>query len=179
MLMRNQHLHMSPVIEVFMVTADYYYPDWECLVDFLCNPGLKNCWHGQPGIEPTTLDLSQVPMTSQPRYRFFSLLGKAFSKIPYYPTETHSIGHLIRALIQLSWTSKLPGIIIVNFPYMKFISWINSYPNIFKWIKFCWHIFPISPIFFFVILLIFTFCCVQLCRLTRYNQIDENSIMQI
>jgi len=22
-----------------------------------CNTGLKNCWHGQPGIEPTTLDL--------------------------------------------------------------------------------------------------------------------------
>jgi len=23
-----------------------------------CNPGLKNCWHGWLGIEPTTLDLS-------------------------------------------------------------------------------------------------------------------------
>jgi len=23
-----------------------------------CNPGLKNCWHGRPGIEPTTLDLN-------------------------------------------------------------------------------------------------------------------------
>jgi len=31
-----------------------------------CNPGLKNCWHGGLGIEPTTLDLSQVTMTSQP-----------------------------------------------------------------------------------------------------------------
>jgi len=41
-----------------MATADYYYPDWECLVDFFCNPGLKNCWHGWPGIEPPTLDLS-------------------------------------------------------------------------------------------------------------------------
>jgi len=57
---------------MFMATADYYYPDWECLVDFFCNSGLKNCWHGWPGIEPTTttLDLivlSQVPMTSQPQ----------------------------------------------------------------------------------------------------------------
>jgi len=45
---------------MFMATADYYYPDWECLVDFFCNPELKNCWHGWPGIEPTTttLDLS-------------------------------------------------------------------------------------------------------------------------
>jgi len=40
-----------------MATADYYYPDWECLVDFFCNPGLQNCWHGQPGIEPTTTTL--------------------------------------------------------------------------------------------------------------------------
>jgi len=44
-----------------MVTADYYYPDLECLVDFFCNPGLKNCWHGQLGIEPTTLDLCSQP----------------------------------------------------------------------------------------------------------------------
>jgi len=30
------------------------------LLIFFCNPGLKNCWHGWPGIEPTTktLDLS-------------------------------------------------------------------------------------------------------------------------
>jgi len=43
-----------------MATADYYYPDWECLVDFFCNLGLKNCWQGLLGIEPTTttLDLS-------------------------------------------------------------------------------------------------------------------------
>jgi len=41
-----------------MITADYYYPDWECLVDFFGNPGLKNCWHGWPGIKPTTLDHS-------------------------------------------------------------------------------------------------------------------------
>jgi len=41
-----------------MVTPDYYYPDWGGLVDFFCNPGLKNCWNGLPGIEPTTLDLS-------------------------------------------------------------------------------------------------------------------------
>jgi len=45
---------------MLMAAADYYYPDWECLVDFFCNPGLKNCWHGWLGIEPTTatLDLS-------------------------------------------------------------------------------------------------------------------------
>jgi len=28
------------------------------LLIFFCNLGLKNCWHGWPGIEPTTLDLS-------------------------------------------------------------------------------------------------------------------------
>jgi len=39
-----------------MVTADYHTPDWGCLVDFFYNQGLKTCWHGWPGIEPTTLD---------------------------------------------------------------------------------------------------------------------------
>jgi len=41
-----------------MVTADYYYPDWGCLVDFFCFSGLKSCWHRRLGIEPVTLDLS-------------------------------------------------------------------------------------------------------------------------
>jgi len=27
-------------------------------IDFFCDPGLKNCWHGLLGIEPTTLYLS-------------------------------------------------------------------------------------------------------------------------
>jgi len=36
-----------------------------CNVDcwFIGNRGLKSCWHG-PGIEPTTLNISQAPMTS-------------------------------------------------------------------------------------------------------------------
>jgi len=44
-----------------MVTADYYYPDCECVVDFFCNPRFKNCWHGRPGIEPKTLDPDSQP----------------------------------------------------------------------------------------------------------------------
>jgi len=28
-----------------IIIADYYYTDWGCLVDFMCNPGLKNCKH--------------------------------------------------------------------------------------------------------------------------------------
>jgi len=32
------------------------------LLIIFCDPGLKNCWHGWPGVEPTTLDLcSQSP----------------------------------------------------------------------------------------------------------------------
>jgi len=31
------------------------------------NSVLKNCWHGQLGMEPATLVLSHVPMTSQPQ----------------------------------------------------------------------------------------------------------------
>jgi len=50
--MRDQYLYKSPAIEVYG-HAVYYYPDWGCF----CNPGLKNCWNGRLGIEPTTLDL--------------------------------------------------------------------------------------------------------------------------
>jgi len=51
-----------------MVIADYYHPDRGCLVDFFCNPGLKNCWHGV-GLNPQPLIfiLSQEPLTTQPR----------------------------------------------------------------------------------------------------------------
>jgi len=31
------------------------------LMIFFCNPGLKNCCHVWPGIEPSTLDLSSQP----------------------------------------------------------------------------------------------------------------------
>jgi len=44
-----------------MATADYYYPDWECLVDFFfAIRGWKIAGMGGQGIEPTTttLDLS-------------------------------------------------------------------------------------------------------------------------
>jgi len=58
MLMRDQHLYKSPAIEVCGHFTDSYYPDWEYLVNFFFNTGLKHCWHGQLGIEPTTLDLS-------------------------------------------------------------------------------------------------------------------------
>jgi len=36
-LMRNQHLYQSPAIDMSMDTADYYYPDWGCLVDIFAN----------------------------------------------------------------------------------------------------------------------------------------------
>jgi len=39
---------------MFMATADYYYHDWECLVDFFAIRGWKIGW---PGIEPTTTTL--------------------------------------------------------------------------------------------------------------------------
>jgi len=55
--MRDQHLFKSPALEVFN-HCRLLLTDWECLIDFFCNPGLKNCWHGRPGIESTTLDLS-------------------------------------------------------------------------------------------------------------------------
>jgi len=56
--MGDQHLYKSPAIDVYSHCTDYYYPDCGCLVDFFCNLGLKNCWHGGLGIDPTTLDLS-------------------------------------------------------------------------------------------------------------------------
>jgi len=56
MLMLDQHLYKSPAIDV-MTTADYYCPDWECLVDFFLQSGVEKLL---AGIEPTTttLDLS-------------------------------------------------------------------------------------------------------------------------
>jgi len=56
-------------MDMTMNTADYFFPDWGCLVDFFCNLGLKNFWQGQI-FEPTTLNLSsqnQVPLTTWPR----------------------------------------------------------------------------------------------------------------
>jgi len=68
-----------------MVAADYFYPDWGCLVDFFCNLGLKNCWRGQQGIEPTTLDLSSQSGTSQPR-RPLSGVEKLLAWLAIEPT---------------------------------------------------------------------------------------------
>jgi len=45
-----------------MVTADYYYPDWECLVDLFCNPGLKIAVMGVRGLKQLgAYDLSATP----------------------------------------------------------------------------------------------------------------------
>jgi len=54
--MSNTFIRVPP--SKFMATADYYYLYWELLANFFCTTGLKNCWHGRPGIEPTTFDLS-------------------------------------------------------------------------------------------------------------------------
>jgi len=40
------------------VTADYYYPDWGCLIDCILKSVMKNCWLGWRSIETTTLDLN-------------------------------------------------------------------------------------------------------------------------
>jgi len=55
--MQDQHLYESPAIGMVMNTADYYYPEWGCLLDFLSNPVLKNCWRDW-GFEPTTYNLT-------------------------------------------------------------------------------------------------------------------------
>jgi len=65
MLMRYQHLCKSPAIEVYG-DCRLLLPWLRVSGRFFCNPELKNCWHGRPGIEPTTLYLCQVPMASQP-----------------------------------------------------------------------------------------------------------------
>jgi len=41
-----------------MVTADYYYPDCEYLVDLFLQSGVEKLLAWAAGIEPTTLDLS-------------------------------------------------------------------------------------------------------------------------
>jgi len=47
-----------------MVSADYFYPDWECLVDFFSHLWLKNCCDRQPGLNSQTLYLSSQSGTS-------------------------------------------------------------------------------------------------------------------
>jgi len=65
--MHNQYLFKSPSIESkSMITADYYYPDWVCLVDFFCNVGLKNCWQKLLRIEFKTLDISSQSSACDP-----------------------------------------------------------------------------------------------------------------
>jgi len=66
MLMRNQHLYQSLPIEVYTVTADYYYPELGYLDDFFAIRGRKIVGVAG-GFELTTLVLSQVLMTSQPQ----------------------------------------------------------------------------------------------------------------
>jgi len=51
--MRDKLLYQSPAIDMSMDTADYYNPDWACLVDFLT----IWAWDGW-GFQLTTLDLS-------------------------------------------------------------------------------------------------------------------------
>jgi len=58
MLMRDQRLYKSLAIEVYghcrLLLPWKRVPCWF----FFFNPGLKDRWHGWPGIEPTTLDLN-------------------------------------------------------------------------------------------------------------------------
>jgi len=53
------------------VTADYYYPDWECLVDFFLQSGVESLLAYGMGEDKTSnlrsIVLSQKPMTSQPQ----------------------------------------------------------------------------------------------------------------
>jgi len=65
-----------------MVTADYHYPDWGCLVDIFFNPGLKNCWHGRPGIEFTTLYLSSQSGAYDLSATVWTITGYRFSHFP-------------------------------------------------------------------------------------------------
>jgi len=55
--MNHNNQYKSPAIKVYgycrWLLPWLRVPCW-----FFCNPALKNCWHGWPGIEPTTLDLS-------------------------------------------------------------------------------------------------------------------------
>jgi len=59
LLSESRHIYLI----MSMVTADHYYPDSGCLVDFFLQFGLKNCWH-EWGLnrQHQILVLSQVAM---------------------------------------------------------------------------------------------------------------------
>jgi len=84
--MHDQHVYQSHAIGMSMNTAGYYDPDWGCLADFFCNPGLKNSWYGQ-GFEPKNLVLSLVPMTSQP-WRPLLMVGRQTGNLMYRLART-------------------------------------------------------------------------------------------
>jgi len=54
--MHNQHLYKSCTKEVYG-HCRFLLPWLSVPSLFFCNPELKNCWSGWPGIGPTTLDL--------------------------------------------------------------------------------------------------------------------------
>jgi len=91
MLICNQHLYKSPAIEVYghcrLLLPWLRVPCW-----FFCNQGLKNCWHGRPGIEPTTttLDLSsQSGAYDLSAMATLSILSKMNSRMARH-NKTHS-----------------------------------------------------------------------------------------
>jgi len=55
--MHDQHFYKSPAIEVYghcrLLLPKLRVPCW-----FFSQSGIENCWHGRPGIEPTTLDIN-------------------------------------------------------------------------------------------------------------------------
>jgi len=75
--MRDQHLYKSPSVEVYWSLQITINLTESALLIFFCNLGLKNCWHGLLGIEPTTLDLGSQsgaynlsPMVNMPNKSF-------------------------------------------------------------------------------------------------------------
>jgi len=55
--MNSQYKYKSPTIEVYMVSADYYHPNWGCLFDFFSIlvwkiAGMAGNW-GRPNVQFT------------------------------------------------------------------------------------------------------------------------------
>jgi len=151
-----------------MVTADYYSPDWEW---FFCNPELKNCWHGRPGIEPTTLDVSSqsgaydLSATATPLvWLLLFLYFSQPSKRVYFLSKSSSL--------KIDWLtaySRLRNIDFTTIPYTFIVSYSHlNYPCLNLGNDIFWHHY-----FVFLIIKSGFFCSCDLYNLQSWLRSNQ------
>jgi len=134
----DQHHCKSPAIEVYGNCRSWL----RVRCWFFCNPELKNCWHGRPGIEPTTLDLSfqsgaydllatATPLVWLLLFLYFSLS----SKRGYFLSKNSSL-----IIDWLTAYSRLRNLDFKTIPYTFIVSYSHlNYPCLNLGNDIFWH----------------------------------------